>query len=341
MKKGIPLVLIGLLIFIVFLYFLSGTAGLANIATTLERTNLFYYSLAFICTLLGVLLFSLTWHSLLKLLSIRISFRKTILYILVGTFVDLLIPAESISGDLSRVYLMHKNTIEDTGKVVASIVSHRIISMTTTLVGLIVSSTYFLLRYRPSELVVNIIAIVSVGTAISIIALCYLSARPQTTEKVIDRIIRFVAFVSRGHWQLTSLRAKVQKMLTAFHQGIEALSTRPKSLAWPVTFTVASWFFDLLIPFFVFVSLGFGVPLSLIVVVYSISVALQTIPLGIPGEIGLIEIVMTSLYTLLGIPIAVSAAATVLVRLVTFWFKLFVGYAAMQWVGIKTLIGPR
>jgi len=335
-KRGIPLLLIGLSVFLFYLYFF---VGIADIAVIIHRANLFYYSLAVIAVLVSMTFYSLTWQRLLSLLSIKTAPRKTLLFTWIGTFVDLLVPAESISGEISKIYLMSKSSGENAGKVVASVISHRILSMTVTLSGLIVGSVLFILRYEPSGLVLNLIIIVATGTAISLFLMCYLCLKEETTEKMIHWLIRFLAFISRGRWQLTRLRFKAQEMLKAFHEGIAILVRNPKSLAWPVALSIASWFFDVLVALLVFVSLGFQVSSSAILIVYSIGCALQTIPLGVPGEVGLIEIVMISLYTLLGIHPAISAAATVLTRVITLWFKLLLGYMAVQWVGIKVLMG--
>lgn len=56
-----------------------------------------------------------------------------------GTFVD----------------LMSKNTGEDAGKVAASVVSHRVLTMTTTLIGIILGSTFLFLAYETSPLVIE------------------------------------------------------------------------------------------------------------------------------------------------------------------------------------------
>jgi len=80
--------------------------------------------------------------------------------------------------------------------------------------------------------------------------------------------------------------------------------------------------------------------LSAIVIVYSITVGIQTIPIGIPGEVGIPEIVMTTLYTLLGVPIAMSAVATLLIRVLTLWVKLLIGGVVVQWLGIRALRSP-
>lgn len=339
MKRGIPLLLIGLLVFIFYLYFFGGIARLSDIVKKLQTAHPFYYSLTFVSVILSVLFYSFAWHRLMSLLSVEATFRKAFLYVCIGTFVDLLVPAESVSGEASKAYLMSKNPNVNSGKVVASIVSHRILSMTVTLGGLIISSVFFILKYKPPELILDFIVITVSCTALSTILLGYLSVREQTTRKIVNWVISLAARISRGRWELTSLRSKARKMLKAFHQGIGILTRNPRALAWPVVFSMAAWFFHVLVFFLVFISIDFEISLSAIIMVYSISVSLQGIPLGIPGEVGFMEIVMTTLYALLGVPIVVSAAATVLTRVVTLWFKLVVGYVAVQWIGIKVLMG--
>jgi len=50
--------------------------------------------------------------------------------------------------------------------------------------------------------------------------------------------------------------------------------------------------------------------------------------------------VMTSLYTLLGVPIAAAAVATLLTRIITLWLRLLIGGLTVQWLGIKGLKPP-
>ncbi len=346
MTRGIPILLIGLSVFLVYLYFFfGGVTGLAEIAAKIQTANLFYYSLAFISITLSMFFSSLAWHRLLNLLSIRAAFRKAFLYRWIGMFVDLLIPAESISGELSRAYLMSKNSGVNSGKVMASIVSHRILTMTVTFGGLIISSVYFFLKYRPTELVLSLILVLIAGsTALSIVLLGYVSVRRHATKKIVDLVISLVGRISRGRWELTGLRSKAEKMLKAFHRGIDILVRDPRGLTWPVVFSIISWSCNLLVVFLVFASVDFEISMKLslgIIIVYSISASLENVPLGIPGEVGFMEIVMTTLYTMLGVPLDISAAATVLIRIVTVWFRLAVGYVFVQWIGIKALMGSK
>jgi len=279
----------------------------------------------------------------LRILSVKTTFRKSFLFTWVGAFVDLLIPAESVSGEVSRAYLMYRDSNENAGKIVASVVSHRILSMATTLGGMIVGSALFILRYEPPELVVSFILVVAVGTALSLFLLIYLSLKEKATARVVNWLVNLLKRLFKGRLKGMRLSSKVKKMLREFHKGIEILGGRPKRLVLPVGFSIMAWLFDLLISFFVFSALPLPVrvPFSAIVIVYSISVAIQTIPIGIPGEVGLIEIVMTTLYRLLlpGVPPATIAVATILIRALTLWAKLILSGVAVQWVGFKMLKG--
>jgi len=125
-KKTVPIMVIGLLIFFLYLYFL---VGLDKIVLILETIDPFYYLLTFILAVLGMLVYSMVWQSLLNLLSIKIAFRKTFLFMWVGTFMDIIIPFETVSSEITRAYLASRSMRGNAGKVAASIVSHRIITM--------------------------------------------------------------------------------------------------------------------------------------------------------------------------------------------------------------------
>ena len=340
-RISVLLILVGLFVFLLYLYLVPFRKE--DLVTYFQQANPFFYSLAFISLLLAMAFYSLTWHNLLKLLSVKTSFRKAFQFIWIGTFFDLLVPAESVSGDASRIYLMSKEAGENPGKVVASVVGHRILSGVVTVGGLVISSVYFILKYPPSLLFLEFIGIVVTVSVVSLSLLFYLSTHRQTTERIVNWLVKLLSRLSRGHWRLDHLRASAEKMLTAFHSGIVTLGERPKGLVMPAFLAIIAWFFDVLIAVLAFYSLGsLGVKISLssIVIVYSVMIGIQTIPIGIPGEVGLPEIVMTSLYTLLGVPIAMSAVATVLIRVLTFWTRLLIGGVAVQWLGIKGFKGP-
>ncbi|TET26719.1 MAG: flippase-like domain-containing protein [Candidatus Bathyarchaeum sp.] len=337
-RRTAPLLLIGLLIFVAYLYFF---VDIPEMLITIQQIDIFYYSLAVAVLLLNLLAYSLTWQCLLRSLAINVPFKKTLLITWVGAFVEFFVPSESIGEDVSKSYLMTKESGENTGKVVASVLGQRIISMVVTLIVLIVCSlSLFSLQYDIPALVSTLILLISVGTAIPLIFILLLCKKEQLSHRLIDLLLRFGVYISRGRLNLDSLRSKAKNALESFHQSIEILSKNPRSLVQPMFFSLVSYFLSILVSYFVFVSLGYTVSFVLLTIVYSLSRSLQTIPTMLPGEIGFIEIVMTSLYIALLGPqaAAVSAAATILTRVLWVWLRLPLGFIALQWIMRRGLL---
>ncbi len=333
-KTGAIVIAAGLLVFLLYLYFF---VPFDQFYDSIQRADLFLYSLAFGAMLLSTAFYSLAWQRLLHLLSLKCSFLKAFQVVWVGSMVDLLVPAESISGDISRVYLMSKGSDENAGKVVASIIGHRVLSMTITLGSLVISSVYFAINYHPPPLVLEFVSLIGLSTLTALILILYFSRRREDTDKIVSWIIRLLVRLSRGRWKFERLKESAEKMLKAFHNGIDTLTAQKSHLALPAFLAIVAWALDLLISVLVFRALKVQVPFSTIAIVYSISIGIQSAPVGIPGEAGVLEVVMTSLYTLLNVDIGVAAAATILTRVITLWLRLLIGGLTVQWLGIKGL----
>jgi uncharacterized protein (TIRG00374 family) len=335
LKRTVPFLLIGILVFVVYIYFF---VGINELIAILRGVNLLYYSLAIAVLILTMLGNAMTWQYFLRPLAVKVPIRKTFLFTWIGAFVDLLVPAESISGDASKLYLMTKESSENAGKVVASIVSHRILAMVISLGSLIFSSiVLYTIQYELPAAVLNLVLLIIIGTGISLFFIFLCVLKEKWTQKIVDTVLRFLAYVTRGRLNIYNLRAKAAKTLNAFHSSIVILLKKPSNLVAPIFFAVVSWLFSIFISYLVFVSLGQEVDFVLITIVYSVSVNIQSIPIGIPGEVGLVEIVMTSLYGLLGVEAGIAAAATVLIRLLTVWLRMVIGVIAVQWIDLKDL----
>jgi len=335
MKKTVPFLLLGVLIFLAYLHFFI---GIPEILATIQNADIVYYGLAVAALLLNTVTNALTWQYLLRPLAVRVPFRKTFLFTWIGFFVDLLVPAESISEDATKAYLMIKQSNENGGKVLASVVSHRIMLMITAAVSLTVSFVWlYVLQIEVPILVSGLILLIIVGTAVSLFFIFLFSLKEKLAQRLIDILLRFVAFVTRGRLNIDRLREAAIKALTAFHDSIDILHRNPRSLVVPIFFSVTGWFLSILMSYFVFVSLGQHVDFAIIVVVHSVSTNIQSVPLGIPGEVGVVDTAMTWLYTLLAVESAVAAAATVLIRILWVWLRIAIGLVAVQWIDLKDL----
>jgi uncharacterized protein (TIRG00374 family) len=143
-----------------------------------------------------------------------------------------------------------------------------------------------------------------------------------------------IILVFRKRWNSSSFRERAQAFLGTFHVGIQHLRAKPAALVKPVAYVVASFIFEVSVTFITFIALGYPVPVDKVLIVFTLTGTLQT--LGV-AFFGFPDLIMSVSFTALGIPAALSVSVTLLVRLVTLWFRLVVSYAALQFVGLNIL----
>jgi uncharacterized protein (TIRG00374 family) len=335
--KTVLLPAAGLLAFFLYLYIFN--VDVPTIIATVQNIDLSFYLLAIAAVTLETFFFALSWRSLLNFLSVKLSVMKSFLYIWFGIFVDTIIPAESISGEISRIYLVTREQDEATGKVVASLITQRLIGMGINVVSLFVGATALLMRQQLSGIVLNLTVFLAASTLIFLVLLLLLCIKERWTLKIIDIAIRFAEYVTRRRWNLTNVKKEVVKAAKAFHNAMKEFGHAPKNLFTPALFSVLSWILSLAVAYLVFWSLALpSISWSVIIVTCSIVAAVKAVPLGVPFEAGLPEITMSTLYIVLGVQPNVAATATILTRILTVWFRFFVGFAVQQWLGMKAMM---
>ncbi len=334
-KRVLLFVLLGLFMLVLYFYYF---VGVVNVVDVIEQTNLFYYTAAFIAFLVSVLFSSLSWHILLSSLGIKMRIRRVLLFMWFGMFFDATIPDPGWSGDLTKAYMLAKTSGEDAGRIAASVVGQKIILVFVTIIALICGLALLALNYTLSSAVLIFIGFVLFLSTFALIMICYLSAKPKATKRMLDWLIRAISLVRGSTWNSLNFRLRGEETLNRFHEGMQTLIADPKALARPVAFSVLGWNFDVLVIFLTFISLGYPVPVDKVLIVYALTGSLQIVGLFF---IGFAEIIISSSYTVLGIPPAIGLSVTLLTRVVTLWFKLVVSYVAFQWAGVGILLDKK
>jgi len=338
-RKNFIILGLGPLLFGTFLYLFVGASGVGEIAESLRKVDLPLYSLAFVIVLLDTFFFSLAWQRLLTALSVKVPVRKAFEYTWIGLFVDILIPAESVTGELSRIYLLSRDKAGNPGEIVAALLSHRIINTMVMLGGLTVGTSLFLRQSQLDPRVLTVMMSVILITAIFLVFLILAAFEEGVIQKAVVWMLQTADTLSGGRWNLLRLRQRINEALSNFNRGNEILRRNQKGLLESLALSVVAWLLHLLVSFTVFLSLGQQISFSILIVVFCISSIVEMIPFGLAG-IGFAEIVTTSSYALFGIPVETSAAATILIRLVTVWFRFTIGYAVLQWNGMRKADHP-
>ena len=334
--KAVIFPLIGLAAFFVYIYIFN--VDILQIIAIVQGINFYIYLLAAVAVLLDALFFTLAWHFLLRFLSVKLSIAKSLLFVWFGIFIDILIPAESISGEISKIYLVTKEQNGTTGKVTASLVAQRLIGMSINIVTLFVGAVLLLMERQLFGTMLNLILILVTLTFLFLLLLLLLCIKEKWTLRIVDVIIRFAEWISRGRWKLTMVRKEVVEAAKAFHGAMREFGHAPKTLIIASSFSIISWILAVTIFYLSFLSIGYtSISWGAILVICSIFAAAKSIPIGVPFEVGLPEITLTTLFIFVGVPPQTSATVTILMRILTLWFRFIIGFAAQQWLGIKAI----
>jgi uncharacterized protein (TIRG00374 family) len=330
--------LLGLVGFFLYIYLFN--VDILGILATAKSANPVIYSIAILFGLLEVLFFTISWRVLTNYLKIKMTVVRAYLYVWYGIYVDIIVPAESISGELTRAYLLTRDQCGSFGKVVASLFTHRLLGMAMNVIVLILGVALLSVEGQVSSLVFNLILFITAAITAIIALMAILPSKKEWTLKIIDWTTKFAQAISRGKWKLTKFREEAFEITEHFHESMKEFRHNPRALAYSLFYLIISWIFSLSVPYLVFLSLSPEHPVSwsIILITSSIVLAVKSIPIGIPFEVGLPEATMTTLYISMGVPAALSATATILTRIITLWFRFFIGFAAQQWLELKSAI---
>jgi uncharacterized protein (TIRG00374 family) len=324
---------LGFAVFLLYLYFFT---DMASVASVIVKTNLFFYSLAFLCVLGGVAFNALAWYSLLGSLSIKVNYRLIFNLSWVGIFVDAIIPG-GWSGDAFKAYLLSRDPKIDGGRTAASIVMKNVLELL-----LVICLSFFGLILLAINYTLESGVLIAIGTAVvlltlPLIVIIYLSVNLDATKKILEMLKRLYAFVRRRPANIEDFEKKIEKTLAEYHEGITVLGNNPKSLFQATFFQIIAWGFDIMALFLIFASINYPVPADKIIITNTLSVNLQAQGVALAG---FAQVVSSSVYTILGIPLSYSAASTVLAGFASFWFKTIIAFFAFQFVVFSRCVPP-
>ncbi len=323
-----------------FLYIYLFEVDIMGILNTLKTIDLLPYSVAAILSVTEIFFFSISWRVLANFLYIRLSVFRSYMLVWYSIFVDTIVPAESVSGEVIRMYLITKEQgNQKTGPTMASLVMHRLLGMGMNVAILILGILLLItgVQTQLSDLVFNSILFVAIGISATLIAIMILSFKENWSFKLINWAIRVTKFISRGKWDLNQLKEYAHLVSQGFHDSMKEFKNKPKPVLTSLFYLIITWIFSLGIQYLVFASLKVPVSLSMITITAAIVLAVKSIPVGIPFEVGIPEATMTTLYVAFNISAPIAATATILSRLLTLWLRFIIGFVAQQWLTLRPI----
>jgi len=330
----------GLAVFALYLYFFVGFNQLFLVVKNVDFMNyITYYLLAIGTMLLVMLCWVSSWRKLLASLKIKISLKNAFLYYWIGYFVDLVVPCQAVCGEVTRLYLVHKETRDNYGAIAAAGITNRIVAYTIVTLGLSVGTIYVLTKPDPPLFALELLFLSWIGALAYLVVLLYLAFKDDSAEKLAAVLMKVLRTLRVRRYS-EGLSPKTLESLKSFNEGFKFFRANPRHLIVPIIFQVFSFTLNLTVYIFVFYALGLGRTqmVDFFVVVYFLAGAIQDASAAF--SVGALEILLTNIFIFYGIEAAVSGVAAAVLRSVTFWFPLLVGYIIAQVVGVRRLISP-
>lgn len=316
--KSVALIALGMGAYFLYLYHV----GFQEVMRALGNVNLAIFSLGVVLALIGVLCDSLAWQEVAKKFDYGVPIWDIFLIYMSCIFMNNLIPSGSFSGETTRIYFLDKiagNSRIDRSS--ATVAATRIITAIPFIVGTVVGLVYLALATdAPAWALATCsgITIILFVLNIGFFGVCYAEG---WLERIIFVLIDHIERIFRIHID----RDRCSSITGQFHQSMNMLAEHKRTLFISTFWAVAGWLCMTLVATITFRSMGVAVPLRAVFAVYTVMIFLQMLPLFLPGGIGLVDIVMITLFAAIGVPMHSAVAASILIRLIQLWFLTAVG----------------
>ncbi len=331
----------GLVVFGVYLYFF---VGIDEIVYSIQRLNtagyLVFFSLAIVSMVLALLFWTTAWRTILHTLTVELALKKAFMIFMVGYFLDLVVPSETIGSELTRLYLVRNETEGDMGAIAASAITNRVVEYSIVTVGLFGSVLVLLSLGNVPPLVSDFLTLVLVGVIVYLAVLLLLVLDERAARLVVSTGIKLLRSLRIKRYSSPDAVEKAQESLAVFYRGFQTFRKKPRKLVKPLIFQLLSLLFNLAVYVFVFEALALDSPsFGFFLLLFFIASAIQGATASL--SVGSLDIILVTVLTLYGFPAAESGIAVIVLRGATYWFPLLLSYIMVQLYGVQNLLSSR
>ncbi len=323
-KHIIFVLIVGAIIFTIFIL----EIGVDKLIYLLSRSEKQYLLLAIGFNFLNILAFTLSWKIIILE---KIGFIKLIRIYLIGVFVNYITPSMGTAGEPVKAYLLSKETKSEYAGAFATVMTQRMLN-TLPFTIVTIFGIGMLIAIRPAaswEFVV--LGISFLITVAMFLFLIYLYLRKERLKAVGRWLLKlFFPLIRRyqkGGVNFTRYVQKIDHSIESFHFGLRRISKQRIRLVASMSLSFLGWFFDVLLAYTVFLSLGYNIEFGILIVAYSVAMVAGMLPLFLPGGLGTVDATMALLYVAAGVPVEIALLSTVLYRLIQYWLNTIIGAA--------------
>jgi hypothetical protein len=329
-KKTLFFLGISILILGVMLYFV----GIDQVIAALKVAKLEYIGIAIAMQVFTYYLYTLRWKILNNLVDINVGVKKLLPMVLVGLAVNNITPSGRGGGEPVRAYLLSREENYPMEETFATVVADRALDTfpfvflaVLTIIGMTLSFKMDLWL-----LIVMILAVIAIVALL--ILIIYMSINPGFGKRVDGWITGLVRRFYKKNSE--EFEDKIHGIIRGFQDTMKMVISNKYVLYYALPLSFVIWILEILRVYFVFLAFGANVNLFVIGEVFIIACLVGMIPL-LPGGLGAVDGIMILFYSAAGITASISAAATVIERLISFWMATIIGLVILPYYGSSVL----
>lgn len=329
-KKSIFFLGISVLILVVMLWLV----GIDQVIDALKIAKLEFIALAVAMQVFTYYLYTLRWKILNELVDINVGIKKLLPMILVGLAVNNITPSGRGGGEPVRAYILSREENYPMEETFATVVADRALDTFpfVVLAALTIIGMTFYFNFDLWLLVLMVLAVIAIVAIL--VLLIYMSVNPGFGKRVDGWIIGIVRRFYKKNSE--ELEEKIHGVIAGFQDTMKMVISNKNVLYYALPLSFIIWIFEIVRVYFVF--LAFGAVVSPVVIgeVFILACLAGMIPL-LPGGLGAVDGIMIIFYSAAGISASISAAATVIERLISFWMATILGMVILPYYGSSVL----
>jgi len=304
--------------------------GPEKIESAIQQSNPWYLALAVIIQLAIYGLWTERWLITTSSLDISIKRRHLLPMLLVGLAINNITPSGRGGGEPVRAYILSKYSKSPFENAFATVIADRgLDTFPFIALAIITIITAILYINLPQWMVITLVIGLIILILVFFLAL-YMSINREFGDRAVRWFLKILKRISSKMHNRIEQRAI--NAVGGFQDSMKVMITDRKVLLYGIPISFLIWGLEIMRVYVVFLALNINAPLEIIAAVFVISTLIGMIPL-LPGGLGAVDGMMILLYSYAGIPPSISAAATLVERLISFWMTTILGVAVLPYFG--------
>jgi hypothetical protein len=286
--------------------------------------------------ILGWVFYAGAWYVLIRTLGYKLRFLTCQGITFASIFINYITPS-GFFLEAVRCILGAKESGMKLGESTATVILHRIMYVVAVLESTAIAILMLFVEGFVTGSAIMELAIVPAIAVAGLVLLLYFSFSPHRLEPFLDKLLRLIEPLIKVVKREANFEGKADEFLDEYRAGFSRILASKSRVALSFFVSLGDWSCGVAMLWVALLGLNVHVPFSMVVVTMAIGEMAQTIPIGVPGMLGIYEAAITASLSIFSIPIAIAASAALLSRVVISLLELpLTGIAAYHY-GFKVL----